>query len=316
MDNKPSITVVLPVYNGGAYLIESVQSVLDQTLHNFEFIILDDCSTDDSYRYLQSLQDARIRLYKNEKNKGLFYNLNFMIKNASGPLIKLWSQDDIMYPGCLAVFVDFHKQHPGLGFSYCGRAVIDASGKIHANNRVDHTPSIINPRLHARIAFFTGSIAGNIANTCIDKKAMDKVGLFREDMKISADFDMWVRLAKDHDTGFIPDKLIQQRDHDGQLSRNEHFFINHLKEDMQVYKNLFSYVSATQMKEGKILLRNNKFVFYYTLMMKEFFKGRFKNGISFARILFGADNFLLLSVSFLKKKLGFNKSTLNLDAPL
>src|SRR5688572_16773922 len=99
MNNTPSskqtcISVILPVYNGGEYLKQSVESVLTQSLNNFELLILDDCSTDGSWSYLQSLDDNRIELYRNEKNKGLFYNLNFLIKASNSPLVKLWAQDD------------------------------------------------------------------------------------------------------------------------------------------------------------------------------------------------------------------------------
>src|SRR4051812_47939904 len=101
----PQISVILPVYNGGAYLVQSVQSVLSQEMTDFELLIVDDCSSDGSLGYLQSIDDKRVRLYNNETNKGLFYNLNFLINKSHSPLIKLWSQDDIMYPNCLERFI-------------------------------------------------------------------------------------------------------------------------------------------------------------------------------------------------------------------
>ena len=122
-------------------------------------------------------------------------------------------------------------------------------------------------------------------------------------MTISADFDMWVRLAKDYDTGFIADKLIQLRDHEGQLSRNENYYINHVKEDLTVYRNLLSYVESEIRSEGKLLLRNHKLLFYYTLMIKTFLKGNFKIGYSFYKELSGFDNFFKLTISFVRNKL-------------
>ncbi len=297
------IAVILAVFNGGDYLKQSVESVLSQDLTNFEFLVLDDCSTDGSYEWLQGLNDSRIHLFKNETNKGLFYNLNFLIKQSNSPLIKLWSQDDIMYPHCLFSFVDFHGRHPGIGFSYSGRDMIDENGRIKENNSIDHTPEIISIELHAKIAYYTGSIAGNIANTCISKTALDKVGLFKEAMKISADFDMWVRLAEHYEKGFIREKLIQLRDHEGQLSRNEKYYINHVREDLQVYQYLNGYVSEQQKYEGKKILRNHKLVFYYTLMMKALLKGDFKTTVAYARQLASIDHLFLLTVAFVKAKI-------------
>jgi glycosyltransferase involved in cell wall biosynthesis len=300
----PLISVILPVYNGIKYLKHSVESVLSQTEINFEFLILDDSSTDSScYAYLESLKDVRITLYKNEKNRGLFYNLNFLIRKSKSNLIKLWAQDDIMYPNCLQRFVEFHNINNQIGFSYSGRTIIDDSGAIINSNKIDNTPQIISTELHARIAFFTGSIAGNIANVCINKNALNAVGDFKEEMKISADFDMWVRLAEKYETGFIKEPLIYLRDHKEQLSRNENFYILHVQEDMSVYRYLLNYVSHDLKKEGRKLLRNNKFIFYYTLMIKTFMKGNFKLALKYYKELATADNFFLISVHFWKVKL-------------
>ena len=300
---KPAISIILPVFNGGSYLISSITSVLNQSLENFELLILDDCSTDNSWAYINGINDNRISIFKNEMNKGLFYNLNFLIKKCRSKLIKLWAQDDVMYPYCLESFVAFHLKHPGIGFSYSGRDIIDENGTVRKLDIIDNTPEIVSPDLHARIAFFTGSIAGNIANVCINREALNKVGSFNEQMKISADFDMWVRLAKEHDTGFIRDKLIQLRDHEGQLSRNENYYINHVKEDLEVYRNLLGYVKPPIKKEGILLLRNHKLVFYYTLMIKALMKRKPKTAHQFYKELCSIDNFSKLSVAFIKAKI-------------
>ena len=300
---QPLITIMLPVYNGKPYLRASVESVLNQIETNFEFLILDDNSTDGSREYLESIQDSRLTLYKNNINKGLFYNLNFLIQKSTTQLLKLWAQDDIMYNNCLSTFIDFHKQHQGIGFSYSGRTIIDEKGNTSPIKTFDNTPTVISQELHARIAFYTGSIAGNISNVCINKIALNEVGLFKENMKISADFDMWVRIAEKYETGFIKEPLIYLRDHDKQLSRVAGLYINHVKEDMIIYRNLLGYVSPEIAKEGRALLRNHKFVFYYTLMVKELLKGNFKNTTLFYKELSKMDNIFMLSIVFIKAKL-------------
>src|SRR5438046_2777243 len=104
------ISVILPVYNGIKFVEDSVISVLQQNFRNFELLIVDDCSTDGSWEYLKTLNDSRVTIFKNPKNCGLFYNLNFLIGKSRGNLIKLWSQDDIMYSHCLASILSFHMQ--------------------------------------------------------------------------------------------------------------------------------------------------------------------------------------------------------------
>jgi len=297
------ISIILPVYNGMRYLEQCVNSVLTQSSRSFEFLILDDCSTDESYAYLQSLADARIKLYKNKENKGLFYNLNFLLKESSSPLIKLWSQDDVMNPDCIKEIVQFYEVHPEVGFVYTGGNYIDADGNRLMLNKPDNTPALISTALHTRIACITGSIAGNIANVAIARAAIDKVGNFNEKMKISGDFDMWVRIAEYFPVGFINRPLIKLRNHNGQLSKQGEYFIYHLKEDLQVYNHLFSYSTAAQKKEGLRLLRSQKLLFYYTLMLKEILSGRIKEGARFYREIANFDNIFILSLFFIRHRI-------------
>lgn len=296
------VAVILPVYNGMKFLEVSITSVLNQSYRNFELLILDDCSADGSLDYLRSLKDRRIQLFVNERNSGLFYNLNFLIARTNAPLIKLWSQDDIMYPNCIETIVDFHNRYSQIGFSYSGRDIIDVNGKIVSLNTNDATPEIISRSLHTSIAFFTGSIAGNISNVTISKKAIENVGTFNESMKISGDFDMWVRIAEKYPVGFIRKHLIQLRNHTLQLSRQQKYYLNHLQEDVKVYRYLAGYITEAERKEGKTIMRNHKLLFYYTLMMKAFLRGSFKSGFAFLNALRRFDNIGMLSLYFLKNR--------------
>jgi glycosyltransferase involved in cell wall biosynthesis len=275
-------------------------------------LVIDDCSTDGSLPYLQTFQDQRIRLYLNTVNKGLFKNLNFLIGESSGKLIKLWSQDDVMYPDCLEKTISFHNRHSDIGFSYSGRDIIDEAGQIISLQITDTTPEIISRTLHSRIAFFTGSIAGNIANVTLKKKVMNEVGLFDETMNISADFDMWVRIAEKYSIGFIKEHLIQLRDHSKQLSRQQNSYLDHLKEDVRVYQYLLSYANESEKKEGKLLLRNHKLLFYYTLMMHAFVKGSFTSGQIFLKGLRKLDNIWVLTFYFIKNRILFRKKYTNI----
>lgn len=309
------ITVILPVYNGMEFLERSITSVLQQSFTNFELLIIDDCSTDGSREYLTGIQDNRVKVFLNEENKGLFYNLNYLIKQSQSILIKLWAQDDIMYSDCLEQIVLFHAQHPEIGFSYSGRDYIDGENNIEPNKKIDNTPAIISQELHTRIAFFTGSIAGNIANVTLSKVALDKVGLFNERMKISGDFEMWVRLAKEYPIGFIKKPLILLRNHNGQLSRQSQYYLYHVKEDIAVYNFLLTYITDDQKKEGWVLLRNHKLLFYYTLMAKAFIERKWKTAYDFLRVLHSFDNIYILSWYFFRNRIVYRnrKRQLHLD---
>ena len=300
------ITVVLAVYNGMEYLRENIESVLSQTLQNFEFLILDDCSNDGSWEYLNSLNDDRITLIRNERNRGLFYNLNFLIKRSKGKLIKLWSQDDVMYPHCLQYLVDFHSAYPDLGFSFC-RIDYFYDKDFRPLPDIETNPNFIDFKGHALTSFYVGSIAGNIANVCIPKQVFDRVGYFNEQMKISADFEMWVRISKDYRIANITEKLVILRNHNKQLSRKESLYVNHIIEDMQVYTLLKNYIKDDLViKQGRQLLRKYKHNFYYTLMVQELLKRNFKNFTTFFNLINQADNVWLQTFYFIySRTLGF-----------
>lgn len=296
-----NISVILPVYNGLPYLKQSVESVLAQDLDDFEFIILDDCSTDGSWEYLLQMNDPRVTLLKNETNQGLFYNLNLLIRKSKGDLIKLWAQDDIMGENCLSETIAFHRRFPQIGFSYSKMHHIDEDGNTLPSKQ-DDTPELISTELHSYISFRYGCIAGNIANVTLNRQYLAEVGAFNEGMKISADFEMWVRLAQHHPVGFIRKQLIKLRNHSGQLSRKPEYFFLHAREDLQVYQILLNYVDESMKKEGLKLLRQYKLVYYYTLMIKDLLRGNFKNVIVYYNLLSKVDNFLVLSFRFFKQK--------------
>jgi glycosyltransferase involved in cell wall biosynthesis len=101
----------MPVYNGSKHLSDAVDSILTQTYTNFEFLIIDDASTDNSFEILKSYKDDRIRLIKNEKNIGLSASLNKGLNLALGKYIARMDQDDISLPNRLEKQIEYFKEH-------------------------------------------------------------------------------------------------------------------------------------------------------------------------------------------------------------
>lgn len=301
MDCK--VSIILPVYNGMKYLDVAVSSVLNQTFTDFEFLILDDCSTDGSWEYLRNIKDDRVTVLRNDTNRGLFYNLNFLVRKSGSELIKLWSQDDYMTPDAIEKIVAFYNKHPQLGFCYTSFKLINEEGAVIKEAKEDITPEVVDQATHAKIAFTWGSIAGNIANVAISRKAFDKVGLFNESMKICGDFEMWVRISEFFDIGLLKDPVIYIRNHSGQLSKNEDYYINHVSEDLLVYKKLFSFIPERLRKEGIHDMRRSKLLFYYTLMLHAFRKRKFREGCKYWKEIGTFDSPLLLTFYFIGIKL-------------
>lgn len=235
--SKPHISVVLPVYTGMAYLQQSVDSVLNQDAadFDFEFLICDDCSKDNSFEYLKGINDPRIKLYRNEQNKGLFPTLNFLIKEASADLVHLWAQDDIMLINCLKETLQFHKDFPEVKFSFSRLQGIDGDGNLL--KRPDTFKNrILSVQGHAISSLLYGSISGNIANVCIVKEACENIGYFDASMIYVGDFKMWCMLSKTVPVGMNGKVLVHVRQHTGQLSRNLDASFYRMKENYEVYQ--------------------------------------------------------------------------------
>lgn len=232
----PSVSVVLPVYEGARYLRASIESVLGQSCTDFEFIIFDDGSRDSSLEIIRSYPDSRIKVFENEKNLGLFPTLNRAIAQSSAPLVRLWSQDDIMKSSCLERELAFLAQHESVAMAYCAYDTIDQNGKVTLPAKADATPEVIAPAVAAQIMFYHGSLTGNIANVTIRRSALDQVGLFCEDMIVSGDFEMWVRLSERSPVGFLNEALILLRSHDGQFSRKDGIYLQCMREDREIVR--------------------------------------------------------------------------------
>lgn len=118
-DTAPLVSVFMPVYNAGIYLAEAIDSILNQTYTNFEFVILNDGSTDKSEEIIKSFNDPRIRLENNERNIGLIASLNRGLTLCKGKYIARMDQDDISLPTRLEKQISWLEGHPEYGLIGC-----------------------------------------------------------------------------------------------------------------------------------------------------------------------------------------------------
>ena len=234
------ITVVLPTYNGARFIRESVESVLAQDISDFELIICDDGSTDGTWEIVQAYAGQRCRVLRNDGNRGLFPTLNRLVAEARSPWVHLWSQDDRMLPRCLGRTCAFAAEHPEVGMIYSRMRFIDENGKFVSDGKDDPTPSVVSPLFAARIMYFFGSISGNIANVSIRTDVFREIGPFREDLKVSGDYEYWVRLSQKYPIGFLAEPLIELREHNAQFSRQHPSALHFIRENREIKATLRS----------------------------------------------------------------------------
>lgn len=202
-DNKqPLVTVIMGVYNGAKRFEKPIESIINQTYTNWEFIICDDGSKDNSFNKLLKFQeeDARIRVINNEKNSGLSASLNHCLKYARGEYIARMDDDDISHDNRLEEEVKFLLQHPEFDIVATGYRLMDNDGFWGKN-------CFYGERTAKDI--FKGRYFAH-PTVMIRKKAFDAVGGYSTDPKIGRmeDVDLWCKMYANGFKGYVMDAIL------------------------------------------------------------------------------------------------------------
>lgn len=185
------VSVVMSVYNGKEYLALSVNSVLSQTYHDFQFIIIDDCSTDGSSEILASMaqMDTRIILLKNERNIGLTKSLNLGIEAANGDYIARMDADDICMPERLASQLAYMNENSEVDLVYADTLLIDKNTEIICQSwRPSTVQKVLNClEKHNFIPHPT---------VMFKKSIFDQLGGYDEQCLTGQDVNLWLRMRE------------------------------------------------------------------------------------------------------------------------
>ncbi|CDH43066.1 glycosyltransferase [Candidatus Contendibacter odensensis] len=210
--SDPRISVLMSVHNGERFLREAVDSILNQTYTNFEFIIFDDCSTDSSLAILQSYTDPRIRIIKNDKNLGLTVSLNKGLSLAQGELIARMDADDISRPSRFEKQVVFLDQHPEVAVVGTWIECIDREGRIFKQIKSPTEPAIIRNELLRKNFMWHPTVTFRKHAAITTGGYQNKAGRFAQD------YDLWLRLSDNHQIANLPEYLLLYRYHAEQIT--------------------------------------------------------------------------------------------------
>ena len=204
----------MTVYNGGEYLKKCIESVLGQTFSDFEFLIVDDRSTDTSRDTINSYKNKRIRLIKNDKNLGQVKSLNIGLDNAHGEYIARMDQDDIMVKDRLKKQADFLDRNEDISLVGAWGEVIDENGKVFTKARLP----IKNEEIIGTV-LFSGFFLMHPA-VMFRKDDVMQAGKYDEGITFSEDYNLWTRLLLNkRKLANIPEYLIKFRYHKNSSSR-------------------------------------------------------------------------------------------------
>lgn len=209
--SNPKVSVIMPVYNAEKYIKETIDSILKQTFVNYEFLIIDDGSSDKSLEIIRSYNDSRIKVFKNEKNIGYVQTLNKLLKLAKGEYIARQDNDDISLPKRLEKQVRYLDKNTDIGV--CGsNAFIFGSKKKKtllpiSDNEIRAYMIFNNPMLHPSIMFRKSLFTEN------------KIPYYDESLCPAEDYAMWFEISKKSKLSNLAEPLLMYRWHDNNASQ-------------------------------------------------------------------------------------------------
>jgi glycosyltransferase involved in cell wall biosynthesis len=210
--STPKVSVILTSFNHDKYLSEAIDSVLNQTFTDFELIIWDDASSDNSWEIICSYNDLRIKTYRNEQN--LRSNINRALKIASGEYIAIHHSDDVWELDKLAKQVDFLDANQNIGAVFTNAQPVDQRA-VPLTDETHFYYNIFNQPNRSRYEwlnyfFLTGNALCH-PSLLIRKQCYTECGTYRDMFAQLPDFDMWVRLCVKYEIHVMEDRLVKFR---------------------------------------------------------------------------------------------------------
>lgn len=211
MSKAPYVSVIMPVYNAMPYMVEAVGSVLGQSFKDFELILIDDGSDDDSWVWMNSLEDPRIRCFRNDKNYGAATAKNRGLEEARGTYIAFLDADDWAYPSRLERQIKFLNKHTAYMGVSAYMLYMDEQG--HSTGQYFKSweaPDRLSPSL-----LFYNSLP---QSTLMFRKEVFVQNRFTPGVEPAEDYHLWVYLARQYRIYKIPKPLVMYRLHHSGVS--------------------------------------------------------------------------------------------------
>jgi glycosyltransferase involved in cell wall biosynthesis len=211
----PKVSVIMPAYNSGKYIIDAIESVLHQSYSDYELIIIDDGSKDNTREIIMSYDNRNEMRYYYQENSGISAARNKGIELSTGKYIAFLDADDLWMPDKLSESVKYLENNSAIKMVYSDMFIINSSGEVTGQ------------WFRMKKEYAEGDIYENLIKECfivptsfVIEKAVLLEDLFNVKATGVEDYDLWMRLARKYRYGLIRDPLVKWRNHDGNYSKN------------------------------------------------------------------------------------------------
>jgi len=233
--NNPVITVLMSAYNAEKYLREAIESILNQTFKDFEFIIINDCSTDKTKKIIEEYanKDARIKLINNATNLGLTKSLNIGLEEARGEYVARLDADDVSLSERLEKQLEFMNKNRDITLTGAWAEIIDEEGKAKGfiKGETDETA------LYFKMIFSNQLVHSSIL---FNKDSIVAAGGYNEKYVYAQDYELYSRLLTNNRIANQSEVLIKLRTHNGSITRNEKIKAFYQQAVLEIIKNNMS----------------------------------------------------------------------------
>ena len=312
--NNPLISVVIPTYNCSQFIISAIHSVLDQSYENYEIIIVDDGSTDNTKEVLKPYIEEKKIQYVFQNNLGPSAARNKGIKLSKGEYIAFLDADDLWIPGKLEKQVNFLDNNKNLGLVFSDTSIFDEGGVISDSFlrlkknlwKIPTSSDSKNGRVFLR-NIFEDLIEENFIPTktvLIRKKCIDELGYFDETLFSVEDRDMWLRIAQTYGVGFINEPLAKKRQHKTNIGSNQQLALESQLRVINKMLEIYPQLPPSNIKLIDRSIRDLHFSIGYMLFCERNLKqsrGHFVQSINDGR--FDLRRYLYLMATFMPLKL-------------
>lgn len=237
---QPCVSVIIPTYNRAELVARAIRSVLAQTFTDYELLVIDDGSTDETAAVVAGFGDRRVRYLRQPRNRGVSEARNRGLREARGEFIAFLDSDDGWEPAKLAQQIALFRASPSdVGLIYTGAQILTSTG--FREERPRHRGAILNQLLQRNV------IVGGSVNSVIRRSAMTAAGFFDPDLPAMEDYDYWLRVARFYKVDFVDELLVRyyDTDHGERRSRDR-------KTDMAardaLYRRYFNTLRARQLE--------------------------------------------------------------------
>jgi glycosyltransferase involved in cell wall biosynthesis len=222
MSSAPFVTFVVPCYNYAHLLGKCVSSILAQDYGNFEVLIMDNCSPDNTPEVARSFQDSRVKHFRNALNLGAEQNFNEGLKLARGEYVWILSADDLLRsPSALGRFVNMMEQDPNVGLVFCRGIELEGEQEKGIIKWADCGDQDCTWNDSTFVLRLMESCCIAFSCVMLRKECLNRVGMFPIDLPYAADWYLWIKFAMHYRISYLAEPMVFSRVHEGSLTTQQ-----------------------------------------------------------------------------------------------